>query len=223
MDKQKILDALSVLRANSPKRKFSQTVEMIVNLKDIDIKKAENNVDTFTILPNGRGKKIKTCAFVDDEQVLEAKKHCDFVIEKDKFPAMDKKTIKNIAGQVEFMLSQANLMPQVAANFGRILGPKGKMPNPKAGGIIPPKAQIEPLIKKLNKTIRLRTKNEAIVKCPVGTESMTDEELTANIMAAITALSHALPSEENNIKEILLKMTMSSPIKVGALEEAQNE
>ncbi len=215
MDKNKIKKTLELLRANSPKKKFSQTIELIVNLKDLDIKKPENNVDVFPTLPHGRGKKVKTCAFVDDEQVLAAKELCDFVVEKDQFSKISKQDLKKFASKADFTIAQAALMPQIAGAFGKVLGPKGKMPSPKAGGIIPPKAELEPILARLTRKVKLKTHKETIVKCPVGTEAMTDDELIDNIMAVLMALTHALPSEENNIKNMFLKMTMGAPIKVG--------
>ena len=107
-------------------------------------------------------------------------------------------------------------MGPIATTFGRFLGPKGRMPNPKAGAIVPPKGTTKPIVEKLQKTIRLIAKNnEMAVRSPIGKENMTDEEIVDNIAIAYTALVNALPQHEQNVKSVQLKMTMSKPIVVG--------
>ena len=59
--------------------------------------------------------------------------------------------IKKLAGEYDFFVAQANIMPQVATVFGKVLGPRGKMPNPKAGCVVPPKSQLGPLKERLGK------------------------------------------------------------------------
>ncbi len=216
MDSKLILNALGKARELGQGKKFKQTFDFIINLKNLDMKRPEDKVDVFVQLPHGRGKPVKICAFVDDSLVLEAKKVFDRAIEVTEFPAFakNKRQMRKLAREYDFFVAQANLMPQIAQTFGKFLGPKGKMPNPKAGCVIPPKIALQPIIDRLKKTVRLLTKNEPILKCPIGTEAMTDKDIAENILFAYNAVMNALPQKENNLKSILLKTTMGAPVEV---------
>jgi large subunit ribosomal protein L1 len=214
MNQDQIKKALTELRANSKKRNFDQSIDFIVNLKDINIKKTEENVDSFVTLPHFPGRKSSICAIVGDE-LKEKAKIFDKVISNDNFDEYtDKNQIKKLSKSYDIFLSQASMMGKVATTFGKVLGPKGKMPNPKAGHVLTPDMDLEKIKDKLNSTVRLKTKNEPIVKASIGKESMTDDQLIDNFTAAYNALAHALPKEENNINIIYLKTTMGKPVKV---------
>lgn len=216
MDKNSISKTLEQLRKDEVKRKFSQSVDLIINLKDLDLKKPENQVDLFVSLPHFRGKKIKTCAIVGGELLANAKENCDLIISNDQFPkyAGNKKEIKKLAEGYDFFIAQANIMPDIAKIFGSVLGPRKKMPNPKAGCVVPPTANLKLLVEKLQKTIRLQAKTEYSMKCSVGVETMTDEQLSDNLMLVYNSILGALPSEKDNIKNMMLKLTMGKPIKL---------
>ncbi|HII15329.1 MAG TPA: 50S ribosomal protein L1 [Nanoarchaeota archaeon] len=220
MDKKEILTAIEKIRKDSPKRGFNQTVDLILNLKGIDLKNPNEKVDIFLPLPHARAKKVEIGAVVDDSLVAEAKKACDVVIPLDRLPeeAKKKREMKKLARRVAFFITQPHLMKDLAANLGKILGTKGKMPNPKSGCIIPPKAPLQPIVDKLRKTVRLATKNDLIVKCAVGDEKMSDDDLAENIMAVYTAVSKALPQQDNNVKSVILKFTMGTPVKMGGAQ-----
>ncbi len=215
MDVQTIKNTLEELKKSSQKRNFSQTYDLIINLKDIDLKKPEQHVDFFLQLNHGIGKKVKVCALVGPETKENAQAVCDKVVLEDDFVQYkDKKLLKKLANECDFFIAQANLMAKVAATFGRVLGTKGKMPNPKAGCVVPPKANIKPLYDKLQKTIRLVAKKDPIIHCKVGKDSMPDEEVIDNIKMVYDQLIHHLPREKNNVKSVYLKLTMGKPVKL---------
>ncbi|MDI6737040.1 MAG: 50S ribosomal protein L1 [Nanoarchaeota archaeon] len=220
MDKKQILTAIEKIRKESPKRGFNQTLDLILNLKGLDLKNPAHKVDIFIPLPNSRSKKSEICAIVDDSIVTEARKVCDMVIPLETLAAEAKKkrAMKKLARKIDFFITQPHLMKELAANLGKILGTKGKMPNPKSGAVVPPKAPLQPIVDKLRKTVRLSTKNDAIIKCAVGDEKMADEQIADNIMAVYNAVVTALPQKENNIKTLILKLTMGTPAKVGELK-----
>ncbi|MEM4244934.1 MAG: 50S ribosomal protein L1 [Candidatus Nanoarchaeia archaeon] len=220
MNDQEVLATIKKLRDSSPKRKFSQTVDLIINLKQLDLKKTEQQVNTFIVLPHALGKKLKVCALVDKELFNSAKECCDRVIMRDEFAKFDKKSLRRLANDYDFFIAQANIMPDVAKYMGKVLGTKGKMPNPKADCVIPPTANVKDLYNKLQRTIKLQTKNEQAVKCRVATESMSDDEIKDNVMAVYNSLLRLLPREKHNIKEVLLKLTMGPAFTVGAKDEA---
>ena len=188
MERSKVLEVLKQVR--NRKRNVSQTVELVVSLKGLDLKKPEQQVDLFIALPNGLGRKVKVCAIVGQELSAEAKSVCDAVVLQDEFDryAKDKKSVKRLASGHAYFIGQSNIMPQIATVFGRILGPKGKMPNPKAGCIVPPKAALKPLYSKLQNTIRVFAKTSPVVQCRLGTESMSDEHIAENFSSVLLAV-----------------------------------
>ncbi len=222
MEKKEFLDAIKKVRADEKKRKFDQTFDIIVNLKNLDLKKPDDKVDFFLSLPKGIGKKRKICAFVDEQLVTKAKGAFDKVVEASELGALkkDKKAAKKLASEYDFFVAQANLMPQVAAAVGRIFGPKGKMPNPKAGCVIPPKIpSLDPIVAKLQKTVRLQTKNELGVKCAAGVESMSDDDVAENMASIYHNLEQSLPQGKNNVINVFIKLTMGKSVKVGESHE----
>src|SRR3989344_5697755 len=129
MEKDQIQKVLNELK-QQPKKKFSQSYDLIINLKQIDVK--VNPVDAVVALPHSKGKKAKIVAFVEPQFADLAQKSCDLIIKDVDFPKYaDKKLVKKLAEDYDYFIAQANLMPKVAATFGRVLGSRGKMPNPK--------------------------------------------------------------------------------------------
>lgn len=218
MDKNDILKAIQEVRKTSPKKKFTQSIDLIINLKDLNLKRETDKVNTFFQFPHSHGKKIKICALVDQALLTTAKKNCDNVVLLESFNSLDKKQIKKLATEYDYFVAQANIMPAIAKTFGKILGPKGRMPNPKSGCVVQPTEDLAPVVKKLQTTVKLETKNELSVKVRAGTETMKDEEIADNVFAAYDKVIHSVPQEKQNVKNIMLKLTMGKPVVIG--EEA---
>jgi len=217
LEKQDILKALKEVKEKSPSRAFTQTVDLVINLQYINIKKEDEKIDLFISLPVSKNKKPKICAIVDKQLESQAKANFDKVILKDEFQkySANKKEIRKIAREYDYIVAQANLMVQIATVFGKYLGAKGKMPNPKAGCIIPPEANLTPLKTRLQNLIRLVTKGEPIIKAALGDEKMSDEDLAANALAIYNALINQLPQRKNNIKSVFVKLSMGPSYKIG--------
>ncbi len=216
MEKQEIIKAIKEAKENSKKRNFIQSIDLIINLRGLNLKKAEEQIEKYVVMPHNRGKEPKICALVGRELLEEAKKEADTVISVDEFNkyAKDKKITKKLAKEHDFFIAQANVMPKVAAAFGRVLGPKGKMPNPKAGCVVPPNAQLKPLVEKLKKTLKIAAKEKPLIQVKVGTEKKPEEEVVENISAIYETVLHSLPGEKNNIKNVYVKLTMGKSIKI---------
>ena len=219
MDKKQILETLQHLKANSPKRNFKQNVDFLIVLKQLNIKKDADKVLQFAVLPHDRGKKQRIGAFVGQELVTSARATCDKVILADEFKNYDKKAIKKLAREVDIFIAQANLMPQVAATFGKVLGPRGKMPNPKAGCIIPPTADLKPIVQKLQQTVRLETKTDIVIRTFIGTQESNPEHVAENALHIYNTILHVLPQEKNNIKHLFLKYTMGPAVDIERLPQ----
>ncbi len=214
MKKESVLKALKELREKSKKRNFSQTLDLIINFRKLDLKKPEHKVDVFITLPANLGKKLKICGLVDKELVVQAKEVFDKVITKEQFPTLKKQEVKKIAQEHNFFVAQSTLMVEIARYFGKILGPGGKMPNPKSGCVVPPNANLKLLYEKLQKTIRANMKNEPAIKCKMGKDTSNDEELAGNIMTVYETVVKLLPNEKENVGKVLLKFTMSDAVEV---------
>ena len=105
-------------------------------------------------------------------------------------------------------------MPKVATNFGKVLGPVGKMPSPQLGIIMDVNDKsIKELKDRVNQSVKIRTK-EASIKLPIGKQSMNDEEIIENISTVYDAVLKALPREKENVKNIEIKFTMTKPQKI---------
>lgn len=203
--KDQLKQALEELRKEK-ERKFDQTVDLIVNLQKFDPKKTQ--VNTFISVPY-KVKEKKIAGF------LEVKNSKVNTITAEEFKKyQDKKELKKITNKYDFFIAQASVMPKVATTFGRFLGPVGKMPSPQLGIIINADDKaIEELKKKINSSVKIRTK-EASIKIPIGKQSMKDEEIIENVLAVYNALLKNLPNEKENVKNIELKFTMTKPQKI---------
>ena len=209
MEKELIISTLRKLKENSPKRNFKQSMDLIMNLKGLDLKKADHQVNMFVTLPHGTGKKISVCALVDADMEGKAKGICDEVIVLSQFERYKNKAeVKRLAARHDFFIAQASIMPKVAAAFGRFFGPRGRMPNPKLGSVIAPNTNISQLCDRLRNTATLVTKNEPTIKCKIGQEGTSEEEIINNVMAVYNNIVHKLPNDKQNVKSVMLKLTM---------------
>ncbi len=216
MEKKDITNIIQKLREKTDKKNFSQAVDMLINLKGYDLKKNEK-IDLYVALPNLRSKVVKLAAFVDAQLLPQAKKVFDTVITKDEFPKWinSKKEQKKLAGEHDFFMAQSEIMANMAGVFGKVLGARGKMPNPKAGCVVPGTANLESLASRLRSTVRLQTKNEASIKLSIGDDKMSDENLASNAVAVYNAVVARLPQGKDNIKYVALKFTMGQLFKIG--------
>lgn len=216
MDHNKIEQAITQALTEKGSKKFTQTVDLIVNLKELDLKKNDQQIDFFVNLPHSKGRSNKVCGLVGPELFDDAKKVLDHAIEAHEFENLKGKNseIKKLAEQYDYFIAQATVMPKVAGTFGRILGSRGKMPNPKAGCVVPPKAQLAPLKTRLENTVRVMAKTSLSVKVPVGNESMDVKEIAANVEAVYKGITSHTVQGENNVKSVVVKLTMGKPARV---------
>lgn len=215
MDKEAIIKALNKAKENSKKRNFVQSVDFILNFKGIDLKKQENQIDIFVEFPNKLKKKISVCAFVEHDLEEESKKVFDEIILPESFNKFkDKKESRKLASKHNYFVAQSSLMPSVANTFGRVLGPMGKMPNPKIGAVITGSSNLKPLYDKLQRTLRIMSRSNPAMQCFVGKENTDDNELCNNVLAAYSSILSALPNEKLNVKNVFIKLTMGKAVKI---------
>jgi large subunit ribosomal protein L1 len=214
MEKTELQKALTQAKAGATDRKFVQSYDIIVNLKDVDLKKPEQQVDFYFQLPHGCGKPKKICGLIGGELLEQATGVLDKAIVSNDFEKLTKKQIKQLSTEYDYFVAQANIMPKVAATFGRVLGPRNKMPNPKAGCVVAPKANLAPLKEQLQKTIRLKAKVLPVLQGAFATTAMTDDQVITNFESLYQAVIRQLPKEINNVAGVYIKLTMGKPVKV---------
>jgi len=197
--------ALEELR-KSKKRNFNQTVDLIVNLKGVDLKK--DNIALVINIPY-KVKDKKVCGFLTEKNDLIQ------TITKPEFKKYKEKgALKTLVDEFDFFIAHASLMPSVATAFGKALGPAGKMPSPQLGIITQETPEvINPLLEKISKSVKIRAK-EASIKVAAGKENMKDEEIIDNVKAIYDHIVKALPTKKENVKNVKIKFTMSEPIVV---------
>ena len=207
-----IIEAVKEAKEQAKPRNFTQSIDVIINIKDLDVRKPENRFSEEVALPNGRGKEIKIGVIADGELALAAKNAgVDVVISKEDLQEFGKdiKAAKKVVNSVDSFIAQADMMPLVGRFLGPILGPRNKMPKP-----VPASARIEPLLERVQSTIKVGVKQQPSIQILVGTQDMDDEKLAENIEAVLAVLDRNLEKGRNQIKSMYIKATMGSVVRV---------
>ena len=204
-----LVDLVKAAKAATKERKFKQSIELIINFKDIDVKKgfALNEV---VQLPK-TSSPATVCVMATGDMGQKAKQaNADAVIgteELDKF-ATNKRESRKFINKYDFFLADTKVMPTVGKTLGQLLGPRGKMPTP-----VPFDASIEAFLERFRACIKVRTGASLSVSCKVGDVTMEDADLAINAHAVLSAIEKKLPNGEKNMKKILIKTTMGKPVK----------
>jgi large subunit ribosomal protein L1 len=209
--KDVIMDSLAKAREAAPPRGFEQSVDLTVNLKDLDMRQPNNRVNLRVQVPHGVGGQ-KVLVFAQGDMALRARRAgADRVVEPTELNAMgsDKKEAKRQLNGYDIFVAEAPLMPTVGRVAGPILGPRGKMPTP-----VPPQAPIDAILERERRTVILRSQDRLFVKCKIGKETMSDDELAENIESVLGNLTGVLNRGVNNVKSVFLKLTMGPAIRV---------
>lgn len=210
MDTQKFLEAIKKAKEGEGK-KFVQTIDLAVTLKDMDLKKQESKFTEDVILPFGRGKELKVAVFAEGELAEKVQKAGLDLFKKSDIDEMgrNKQHARKVARKYEYLIAQTDFMSHIGKTLGAVLGPKGKMPKP-----IPAQADPKPFAERLKKSVRVRVKDQPVVHVPIGTEKMPDEQVAENAVAVITALTRKLPKGMDNIDAAYVKRSMGASVRV---------
>ena len=205
------IEVVNEVLGKAPERKFSETVEISINLKDLDLTVPKNRLEDEVPLPKGRGKTVKVAVFGSPELCQKMRGIADLVVpasELDDF-AKDKKNVKKVVGSVDFFLAEAPLMPTIGKRLGVVLGPRGKMPRP-----VPPGSDPTNLVNALKRSIRIRSKGNRTFHAPVGTRAMKPEEIAQNVDAVLTRIVGKLERGRTNIESVYVKTTMGPAVRL---------
>ncbi|MBU0590960.1 MAG: 50S ribosomal protein L1 [Candidatus Micrarchaeota archaeon] len=211
MDKNKLLNAINKALEEKGKRKFKQSVEIIISMKGIDFSKSENRLNLDIILPKGKGGKELKCAVFAEQEIAEKAKKAgaDLIITPAEIPSYADKTKAGELAENYFTLAQPNLMGAVAKSLGQYLGKRGKLPKPIIGG------DIKDIIAKSKNSVRIVSKGKylPVAQALIGTEVMTADDLLDNAEIVYDAVKSKV--HESNIRSVYVKLTMGKPAKVG--------
>ena len=211
-DRTKIVgleDAVKLVKANA-KAKFDETVEIAINL-GVDPRHADQQVRGVVNLPSGTGRDVRVAVFAKDAKAAEA------VAAGAEHVGAEDLLEKIQGGFMDFdrVIATPDMMALVG-RLGKVLGPRGLMPNPKVGTVTPNVGQAVKDAK--GGAVEFRVEKSGIVHAGIGKVSFTDEALLLNVKAIVEALNRAKPTGAKGIymKRIGLSSTMGPGFKVDA-------
>ena len=203
----KIEEAIKQFK-NASSVKFDETLDIAINL-GVDPKQSDQIVRGLASLPNGTGKNLKVAVFAKDEKVKEAiEAGADFTGQEDLGEKIEKNKIK-----VDIVIATPDMMPLVG-KYGKILGPKGLMPNPKMGTVTD---DVSRKVKDVKKgQIEYKADKTGIVHSGLGKLSFSEEKLNENVTYFIDTIIKAKPKgvKGNYLKDIYLSPSMGPAIKI---------
>jgi large subunit ribosomal protein L1 len=215
VNNNQILELVKRAREASTKRKFVQSAELTLILKDIDIKKGFN-LNEVVALPHKSSKEPKICVIATGDMGSKARKAgIDKVMEPAELDRIgtNKREARKLVRAHDFFLADTAQMATIGRSLGQFLGPKGKMPTP-----LPYGAPVENIATRFKNSVRVKAKNQLNVSAKIGDEKMDDSQLVENASAIIAAVEKKLPQGDKNIRNATVKFSMGKPAKLTALK-----
>jgi large subunit ribosomal protein L1 len=205
------LEVVSEALAKAPERKFPESVEVSINLKDLDLTVPKNRIEEEVPLPNGRGRNVKVGVIGTPELLQKVQAVADVRLNPAQLDDLmkDKKAAKKMVADVDFFLAEAPLMPTIGRRLGVVLGPRGKMPRP-----VPPGTDPTNLINALKRSIRVRSKGNRTFHAAVGTRSMPPEKIAQNVDALLGRVVGKLERGRNNVESVYVKTSMGPAVRL---------
>jgi large subunit ribosomal protein L1 len=220
VDREKMypLDEAIKMVKERAKAKFDETIEISMNL-NVDPRKADQNIRNTVMLPNGTGKTLRVAVFAKGDKAAEAKAAGADIVGADDLAAEVQ------AGKLDFdrVIATPDMMA-VVGRLGKVLGPRGLMPNPKLGTVT---ANVGEAVRAAKGgQVEFRAEKAGIVHAGVGKASFTDAALVDNVRAFVSAITRGKPSgvKGTYIKRVSLTSTMGPSVKLdvaGLAEESR--
>ena len=202
-------------------RKFDESIDLIINLKDLNLNDPKQRIDKEILLPNNTitSDKPNVCIIASDEILLVARNLGLETIDNDGLVQLnneEKKVKKKFVKKYDFFIVEDKMMPSVARYLARFLGPLGKMPKPfpSGYGIVSSPEDLKIAIERYLKIIRIQLKKQLLIQVKIGKKSMEEDKVFENLKAVVDYIADQMPHRYNNIKSMFLKTTMGHPIKV---------
>ncbi len=208
-----IEDAVSRALSDSPERNFRETVDLAINLRDLDLADPNNRVDESIVLPSGTGQDTQIVVFAEGETALRAEDVADQVLDSDDLEDLgdDDNAAKDLADETDFFIAEANMMQDIGRYLGTVLGPRGKMPTP-----LQPDDDVVETVNRMKNTVQVRSGERRTFHTRVGAEDMTAEDIADNIDVILRRLFTDLEKGPQNIDSVYVKTTMGPAVEVPA-------
>ena len=213
--KNNIQTAIEEALNSAPERKFTESVEISFNLKDIDLKNPANRIQEEIRLPNGRGKPVKIAMFASGEMATKARAAGIDIIDPSTIEDLggNRQQARKLANSIDFFLAEIPHMGTVGRFLGVVLGPRGKMPRP-----VPPALDPGMIAATLKDTAVVRSRDRMTFHSPVGSREQSLDELTDNAFAIWRRVTGKLERGAGNIRSCYVKTSMGPAIKVVVIE-----
>ena len=211
MADQEIENAVTRALEDAPPRNFRETVDLAINLRDIDLNDPSNRIDEDVVLPSGTGQETKIVVFASGETALRAEDVAEEVLDGDDLADLgdDDSRAKDLADETDFFLAEEALMQDIGRYLGTVLGPRGKMPDP-----ISPDDDVVELVERLKNSVTVRSGDRRTFHTRVGAEDMSAEEIGDNIDVILRRLHAGLEKGPMNVDTIYVKTTMGPAVEV---------
>ncbi|MCU4924812.1 50S ribosomal protein L1 [Halobacteria archaeon AArc-dxtr1] len=193
----------------SPDRNFTETVDLAINLRDLDLNEPSNRVDESIVLPSGTGQETIIVVIAEGETAVRAEEAADDVLSGDDVADLDDDDAKDMADETDFFIAEEAMMQDIARHLGTILGPRGKMPDPLA-----PDDDVVETVNRLKNTVQLRSGDRRTFHTLVGAEDMSAEDISSNIDVILRRLHADLEKGPQNIDGVYVKTTMGPSVEV---------
>ncbi|MFC4245763.1 50S ribosomal protein L1 [Natribaculum luteum] len=193
----------------SPDRNFTETVDLAINLRDLDLNEPSNRVDESVVLPSGTGQDTQIVVIAEGETAVRAEEVADQVLSGDDVADLDDDEAKDLADETDFFIAEEEMMQDIARHLGTILGPRGKMPDP-----LSPDDDVVETVNRMKNTVQLRSRDRRTFHTRVGAEDMGAEEIADNIDVILRRLHADLEKGPQNIDSVFVKTTMGPSVEV---------
>ncbi len=205
------VEAIQEALKAAPERSFLESVEVSVNLKELDLTLPKNRVEEDVTLPKGRGKPIKVAVFASPEMAQKVRSVADLVITPDQIEELfkTKRVSRKQVNAIDFFLAEAPMMPMIGKRLGQVMGPRGKVPRPIMPGTDP-----TPIIQNLKRGIRVRNKGKRTFHAPFGTRDMPPEQLAENLQLVLNRVVAKLEQGRHNIASVYVKTSMGPSVRL---------
>ncbi|WP_458189273.1 50S ribosomal protein L1 [Haladaptatus sp. NG-WS-4] len=211
MADNEIEQAVSRALEDSPQRNFRETVDLAINLRDLDLNDPSNRVDESIVLPSGTGQDTTIIVFAEGETALRAEEVADDVLDGDELEDLgdDNDAAKDLADDTDFFIAEASMMQDIGRYLGTVLGPRGKMPTP-----LQPDDDVVETVNRMKNTVQLRSGDRRTFHTRVGAEDMNAEEIAENIDVILRRLHSNLEKGPLNVDTVYVKTTMGPSVEV---------
>ncbi len=193
----------------SPDRNFTETVDLAINLRDLDLNEPSNRVDESVVLPSGTGQETRIVVIAEGETAVRAEEVADEVFSGSDVADLEDDEAKDLADATDFFIAEEAMMQDIARYLGTILGPRGKMPDP-----LSPDDDVVETVNRLKNTVQIRSRDRRTFHTRVGAEDMTADDIADNIDVILRRLHADLEKGPQNIDSVYVKTTMGPSVEV---------